>query len=258
MTSEERIRGGMSISINFREVLIYLGYKGGEIPASIHADIERCADLLTNAAGPRTVWKRFELQRCAAAEGMPGGTAKGGVADAEVAVPGVAVSGTTLAGTTLTLQGQDIRSMLAGCPSVILMAATLGSEVEKLIRKAQVVNMPDAVILDACASSAIESVCNEVCAEIEKSVAPFYLTDRYSPGYGDFPLEQQAQIFRTLDVTRRIGVTLTDSGLMIPQKSVTAVVGVSPVPVTKRPGGCAQCNLFENCQYRKDGTQCDA
>ena len=248
MTSEERIRGGMSISINFREVLIYLGYKGGEIPASIHADIRRCADLLTNAAGPRTVWKRFELQRCAAAEGMPGGTAKGGTAD----------GGIFLAGTTLTLQGQDIRSMLAGCPSVILMAATLGSEVEKLIRKAQVVNMPDAVILDACASSAIESVCNEVCAEIEKSVAPFYLTDRYSPGYGDFPLEQQAQIFRTLDVTRRIGVTLTDSGLMIPQKSVTAVVGVSPVPVTKRPGGCAQCNLFENCQYRKDGTRCDA
>ena len=148
--------------------------------------------------------------------------------------------------------------MLAGCPSVILMAATLGSEVEKLIRKAQVVNMPDAVILDACASSAIESVCNEVCAEIEKSVDPFYLTDRYSPGYGDFPLEQQAQIFRTLDVTRRIGVTLTDSGLMIPQKSVTAVVGVSPVPVAKRAGGCAQCNMFETCQYRKDGTQCDA
>ena len=104
---------------------------------------------------------------------------------------------------------------------------------------------------DGAQLSFVTSVINDSSAFHEQSLISA-AGDNFSQA------EQQAQIFRTLDVTRRIGVTLTDSGLMIPQKSVTAVVGVSPVPVTKRARGCAQCNLFENCQYRKDGTRCDA
>ena len=94
------------------------------------------------------------------------------------------------------------------------------------------------------------------CDEIARQSAPLYLTDRFSPGYGDFPLAQQAEIFRVLDISRRIGVTLTDSGLMVPQKTVTAVLGLSAVPVKKRPKGCAACDLFETCPYRKEGSPC--
>lgn len=215
--------------IDRREALIYLGYKGGAISEDAAADIERCERLLMETARPRAVWKMFML--------MPDGT---------------------FAGSDFRPQGGDIRALLSGCGSAVLMAATLGNEVEALIRRAQVKSMADAVILDACASAAIENVCDNLCADIEKELSPQYLTDRFSPGYGDLPLTQQGELFRVLDVTRRIGVTLSASGLMLPQKSVTAILGVSPVPTKKRAKGCASCGLFETCQYRKEGRSCEA
>ena len=137
------------------------------------------------------------------------------------------------------------------------MAATLGAETDTLLRRAQARSMADAVILDACASAAIENVCDNLCADIEAALAPMCLTDRFSPGYGDLPLGQQGALCRLLDAERRIGLTLTDGGLMLPQKSVTALMGVSPAPVKKRGRGCAYCDRLGACQYRKDGKTCE-
>ena len=135
------------------------------------------------------------------------------------------------------------------------MAATLGAEAEALIRRTQRRSMADAVILDAAASAAIEQVCDALCEELQAAVAPRYLTTRFSPGYGDMPLSDQATLFRVLDVERRIGVSLTDGGLMLPQKSVTAILGLSNCPTQTR-GGCESCINHESCDYRKDGKHC--
>lgn len=224
MRLEARLTG-----LDRNEALIYMGYRGGELPADAEADILRCERVLLAEARPRVVWRRFGL------------TADG-----------------TLEGTGFRPEGRDIRALLSGCGAAILMAATLGGEVEALLRRTQLRRMADAVILDACASAAIENVCDNLCADIAGAVAPMYLTDRFSPGYGDLPLAQQADLCRVLDVSRRIGVTLTESGLMIPQKSVTAIIGISPVPVEKRSRGCAACNLFKTCTYRKEGKTCGA
>ena len=209
------------------EALRCLGYRGGTIPPETEARIARCEETLKRRVFPRCVWKRFDL--------LPDGTLKG---------------------TAFTFRGQDIRDTLNGCGAAVLMAATLGGEIEAMIRKAQVTDMAEAMIIDACASAAIEGVCDGLCDEIAGQASPLYLTDRFSPGYGDFPLSQQAEIFRLLDISRRIGVSLTESGLMVPQKTVTAVLGLSPVPVRKRPKGCAACPLSETCAYRKDGIPC--
>lgn len=211
------------------EALRYLGYRGGALPDGAEAAVARCERLLTDTARPRAVWRLFGL--------LPDGT---------------------LAGTGFRPAGADIRAHLLGCDRVILLAATLGAEVEALLRRTQVTSMADAVTLDACASAAIENVCDNLCADIAAELAPLYLTDRFSPGYGDLPLSQQGELFRVLDVTRRIGVTLTDSGLMLPQKSVTAILGVSEKPVSKRRGGCAACSMQETCVYRKEGKTCGA
>lgn len=219
--------GARLTEIRRNEVLLYLGYKGGGVPSDVAADIERCEALLMKTARPRAVWRRFPL-----------------------------LSDGTLGGTELRPAGEDVRALLAGCDAAVLMGATLGAEAETLIRGAQVRNMADAVILDACASAAIENVCDNLCEEIAASLAPMYLTDRFSPGYGDMPLDQQEALCRVLDVGRRIGVSLSEGGLMIPQKSVTAIMGVSPVPVKKRHRGCAYCNMFDSCVYRKDGVSC--
>ncbi len=213
--------------IDHREVLRYLGYGGHAVPADAEADIARCAETVRRTARPRAVWRRFEL--------LPDGT---------------------LAGTGFRPAGEDIRAHLSGCEAAVLMAATLGGEIDALLRRTQVTSMADAVLLDACASAATENVCNNLCADLERELAPLHLTDRFSPGYGDLPLSQQADLFRVLDVTRRIGVTLTDSGLMLPQKTVTAILGLSPAPAKKRARACDTCTLYATCLYRKDGKTC--
>ena len=92
--------------------------------------------------------------------------------------------------------------------------------------------------------------------DLAQAVAPRMLTPRFSPGYGDFPLAQQAAFCSVLDVSRRIGVSLTSGSLMVPQKSVTALLGVSAHPPAARIAGCDACNLSDRCLYRKEGLSC--
>ena len=84
-----------------------------------------------------------------------------------------------------------------------------------------------------------------------------YLTGRYSPGYGDWPITVQPRIAALLDTPKRIGLYVTDTFLMLPRKSVTAVMGLSDVPVTGKRAGCAHCALREKCEYRKRGVTCE-
>ncbi len=213
--------------INRKETLQYLGYAGSRIPADLEAALDRCEEQILRTARPRAIWRSFPLQ--------PDGS---------------------LEGTSFCPQGEDVPALLKDCGRVILMAATLGIETERLLRQSQVRNMADAVILDAAASAAIENVCDNLCALLAAQFAPQYLTDRFSPGYGDFPFAQQREFFAVLDITRQIGVSLSESGLMIPQKSVTALIGVADRPQVHRHHGCAHCTLFEICEYRKRGTHC--
>ena len=82
------------------------------------------------------------------------------------------------------------------------------------------------------------------------------MTDRYSPGYGDLPLTLQPQLLSLLDAARQIGLTLTDTCLMTPRKSVTALFGLSGRPPARHASGCQSCSLKETCSYRKAGISC--
>lgn len=215
--------------INRNEALSYLGYKGCIIPDGIREDIFQCERMLLNTALPRLVWRQFEL-----------------------------LEDGSLSGTDFRPEGNDIRELLKDCHHIIMMGATLGAEIEALMRRTQITNMAYAVILDACASAAIENVCDNFCEDLAVTLAPLHLTDRFSPGYGDFPFSQQPDFSRILDLPRRIGVTFSSGGLMIPQKSVTALIGVSSSPQKRRFRGCTYCNMFNTCIYRKDGRSCGA
>lgn len=211
------------------EALGYLGYRGGPVPEQLRGQISQCEELLCKTARPRAVWRLFER--------MPDGA---------------------LAGTDFHPEGEDIMALLRDCRRVILLGATLGAEVDALLRRVQVEDMARAVILDACAGAAIENVCDNLCADLAADLAPGYLTDRFSPGYGDMPLAQQAELCRVLDVGRRIGVSLSPGGLLIPQKTVTALIGVADGPQSRRAGGCAHCERYESCVIRKEGGSCGA
>ena len=211
--------------ISENEALLYMGYRGGALGPEQQAQLDRCRRAVENAARPRAVIREFPWD--------PEGP---------------------LAGSDLTLEGRDVRALLRDCRSVILFGVTLGSEVERLIRRTQVSDMADAFVMDCCASAAVENVCDNLCQEL--SAEGGFFTDRFSPGYGDLPFSQQPDFCRVLDLPRRIGVTLTEGGLMVPQKSVTALVGRADTPQKKRFRGCASCGMFRDCQYRKEMRSC--
>lgn len=212
--------------LNRNEILLYLGYRGQELTAEISEQIDRCVDAVCQAARPSFVYRR-----------MP-------------------VSGGRIAG--FPLEGRDIADLLAPCGEAILMAATLGAEVERLLMRTEVTDMADAVIMDACASAAIENVCDHFEFDMREELAGkgLYLTDRFSPGYGDLPLATQKAFCEALHADRRIGLTVTSGSIMTPRKSVTAVLGISEEPQVLRRRGCEVCSLFLDCSHRKEGRTC--
>ena len=163
----------------------------------------------------------------------------------------------TLCGTRFQPQGSDVRAMLAPCGEAVLMAATLGAESERLLLRSQARSSGEAVLMDAVLSAAIEAVCDEAERALRADLTEKYLTDRFSPGYGDMPLEQTRGICAVLDAGRAIGLTVSNSGIMIPRKSVTAILGISDAPVPRRPSGCEGCAARERCalRRRRDGEQ---
>lgn len=212
--------------LNENEILLYLGYRGQEYPAQLKEQIERCEKEVLAAARPRLIWRRFPVE--------------------------------STDFSALSLKGKDIREFLEGCQDVVLMAVTLGQEIDRLLARSSVRNMADAVIMDACASTAIENVADhfEMDLREELKTENLYLTDRFSPGYGDLPLTAQKQLCAALDTGRKIGLSLSSSMLMIPGKSVTAVLGISETQKPLRKRGCVSCSLFHTCMYRREGRNC--
>lgn len=123
-----------------------------------------------------------------------------------------------------TLHSKNLAGNLNDCKSVILFSATVGIEIDRLIAKYGRLSPSTALMLQAIGAERIEALCGAFCANMaeEKNVV---LRPRFSPGYGDLPLEAQKDIFAVLECEKRIGLFLNDSLLMSPSKSVTAFVG---------------------------------
>lgn len=152
--------------------------------------------------------------------------------------------------------GRDIANHLDGCEKAILMCATLGAEIDKLIRISQISDMAKAVVLDSLASVAVEQVCNKVDEIIAEKYDGYYMTFRFSPGYGDYPISLQQDFLSMLDAPRKIGLTTNENFLLMPTKSVTAVMGLSKNPIERKKRGCAICNMRGKCRFRKNGEHC--
>ncbi|MPM36630.1 hypothetical protein SDC9_83229 [bioreactor metagenome] len=139
------------------------------------------------------------------------------------------------------------------------MSATLGLEIEREIRKLTYTDLTKGIIVDACATAAIEEVCDIVQSNIAKKLLKEdkYITYRYSPGYGDLPIEKNVDINNLLNSQKEIGLTVTNSGIMIPRKSVVALIGVSHKGITNTKKSCENCSNRHNCDYKKEGNSCE-
>ena len=110
-----------------------------------------------------------------------------------------------------------------------------------------------AVVMQACAASLIESYCDECQEPIAQEAASrgLYLRPRYSPGYGDFDISYQREFLTVLDCPKRIGLTMTDSFMLAPSKSVTAVIGLTAEAQSCHIAKCMTCKA-KSCPFRKD------
>lgn len=141
---------------------------------------------------------------------------------------------------------------LSGCDRILVFAATLGLPLDRLISRYSHLSPAKALMLQAIGTERIEALCDSFCAGIrqEAEAQGLHTAPRFSPGYGDLPLDIQRDLFRTLDCPRKIGLTLNDSCLMSPSKSVTAILGLGPCPIPGHPIGCNACSKAD-CIYRK-------
>ncbi|MCI8291998.1 MAG: Vitamin B12 dependent methionine synthase activation subunit [Hespellia sp.] len=153
----------------------------------------------------------------------------------------------------LEIQSKNLGKNLKGCCKVAMFGATLGINVDRLIQRTSILNMADAVALQACAAAILEEYCDEIQRELEEQMqeSGYYLRPRFSPGYGDFSIEYQSSVIAMLDCSKTIGLTLTDSCMMAPTKSVTALIGISDTKLSCHRQGCEVCTKTD-CLYRRD------
>lgn len=212
------------------EILRYLGYRGQEIGADLENSIEKHINLANEKLKPKFIYRIFDLE----------------VSDK-----------VHLKDTNIRFTGSDIVNHLSGASKCAVMAATLGLESERLLSYLSKTDISAAVMFDAVCTAKIEEVCDCCENEIKKKAEDdgCHINFRYSPGYGNFPLEYQRQIVNLLSAEKAIGLTVTDSSLLIPQKSVTAVVGIFKEKQGKH-NNCENCKLKDNCMFRKNGTSC--
>lgn len=227
-------------SIDRAEVLRYLGYAGQamtpELSARIDAMIERCLAVCQPAGEVRV----YDV----APDGPHVG--EGGVSE----VP--------LEGCALIPRGHDIAAHLAGARAVGVLACTLGVPSERELRRLSRVDPLDALVFDAACTTLVERAADACEAQIVAAARErgLFVNARYSPGYGDWGLEVQPQMLAAVDAQRRLGLTLTPTLLLVPTKSVTAVIGLFDTPQPTHLRLCSKCHCREFCEIRKTGRTC--
>lgn len=198
------LAGAGSFSPDRPEVLRYLGHRGQELGPELEGRLSAVMARAAAEVRPRWVWRV-----CPVAPGP---------------------EGFAVAGTGLVLPGRSMEVLLEGTRAVALLAVTCGPGPDAVAARDAGRDPVGALVYDACAIDLVEQGADACNAAVDAWAASSGLapTRRYSPGYGDLPLAVQPALLDALDAGRRLGVELTDSLLMVPMKSVTAVVGLRP------------------------------
>lgn len=207
------------IKVNQKEILRYLGYGTNDADEKTLKRIEILLEELKKELSPKVCYERFPI-----------------INDGENICFG-----------TVKTNSVALKKNLDGCCEVVVFVATIGVGIDRVIGKYSRLSPLDAVICQAIGTALIEEWCDMFCENLEKEG---FLRPRFSPGYGDFLIDNQKEIFKILDAPRKVGVTLTESLQMVPAKSVSAVVGISKEDLGCGKKGCELCEKA-NCQYRR-------
>lgn len=198
------------------ETLRYLGWRGQTLNDKLARLVDDCISECADMAKPRHITGRFDLDYSAEC--------------------------IRVRGTSLLLTGDSIRDYLAGAEKTLLFAATLGQEIDGLIRRYSYTDMTRSAILDAAATALIEAYCDEE----QGQGCP---GDRFSPGYGDLPISLQPQLLDALNASNAIGLTCNQAFMLNPAKSVTAVIATDSRSSHEK---CHCCPQRGTCPYHSN------
>ena len=213
----------MDFQIIRENALKYLGYQApfeGLTP-EISDLLDECIEEIKQTAEPKVIVKKFKLAK----------------------------DPLRLEESGDEILGQQMADMLKDCEECLLIGCTLGIGMERKTKFYAKINMTKSTVLDAVASAYLE----EYCDEYEQTLGFGNRTYRACPGYGDFPLEFNRRIAILLDISKKIGVTITSNNLLIPQKSMLGLIGIGS---DKRKKSCGNCVMKEACPFRKRGQRC--
>lgn len=213
-------------SINENEVWRYASYRGplSEISEELSEVFEEVKEELKGSFSHKVCYRRIELKW----------------ENGEPLLP-------------FSAKSKALARLLEGCNEIILFAATIGLESDRYIAKQLKISPVKSLIANAYGAERIEKLCDTFCEDLQKELASenLFMTKRFSPGYADLPLGVQTELCNLLDCHIQIGISLNESLLMSPSKSVTAIMGLKKEKCeNKSAHKCDECSKI-NCEFRK-------
>ena len=149
-------------------------------------------------------------------------------------------------------KSHSLAKNLKDCNFAIVFTLSLGINIDMLIKKHSVTSTLEAFCINAVATAAIEEYANRFCLEMAENLKNdgLYTHPRFSPGYGDLAIDNQITFLNLTNAHRLVGITLTENYMMMPSKSITAIMGVSSKDTGCTHHDCENCNKYD-CSYRR-------
>ena len=159
------------------------------------------------------------------------------------------------------IRGSSIEKHLEGCEKIICLAVTVGEKIEEEITsRFKQGRYLESMLMDAAATCAVEQAADslEKAVALETSKESYKMRWRYSPGYGDWDLSQQKNFFQIIGA-QEIGMKLSSSMMLIPRKSITAIIGLEKISADKKISAgekksCENCDK-KDCPARKNSQE---
>ena len=151
----------------------------------------------------------------------------------------------------LTINYPDLIDLFDSCDRIVIIACTLGLQLDQQLRYYSKINLTKMTVMDALASSYIEIKCDEYEAKQNFGKRTF----RFCPGYGNVPLELNKNLANALNCSKHIGLTVQESNILLPQKSMIGLIGLGD---NRKEKTCQNCLHIKDCNFRKRGQTCYA
>ena len=208
--------------MNRDTILKYMGQRGKEPDPAVEKLVDQAVALVEEASQFRAVYKPLKIARDPLRFVEP-----------EIPIP-----------------SRDLAFYFESVTDTLVIACTLGPEIDRLIRLYEKADMALALAIDAAGSTYLEEACDAFQERLELGTHSF----RFCPGYGDLPLSLNRPLAKALNVGVRIGARLTDGDVFFPTKTMLGIIGLGINPRKS----CMSCIRKKSCQLLKEGITCYA